>query len=217
MSGMLLCDLDLLVKSEQLPRFLSMFSNFKEMIYFHLFILSLYLAGVPSYDGVDDRIKLLRQSPGWYWLSYLKPQAVFDAKWFYLTWAAFFAVASIPHLPWLKQFFETRFCQYLGKISFALYLVHGPVIWSLGDRLYAAVGLSRSAHNDGIPGWVNKFPLSQKGPMGLDFAFWVLQPILIPLTFYAAEIVTRLVDEPSTRFANWTYKKTLSENVPAKR
>lgn len=214
---MLLCDLDLLAKDENLPRFLSALSNFKEMIFFHLFILSLYLAGVPSFDGGEDRTRVLAKSPGWVWLSYLKPQAVFDAKWFYLFWAAVFAVASIPHLPWLKCFFETRPCQYLARISFALYLVHGPVMWSVGDRLYAAVGHTRPLHKESIPQWTNKFPLSTSGPFGLDFAFWILQLILIPITFYAAELVTKLVDEPSVRFANWIYRKTLPDAGRTKR
>ncbi|EUC42063.1 hypothetical protein COCMIDRAFT_104495 [Bipolaris oryzae ATCC 44560] len=214
MSGMLLCDLDLLAQQDKLPRLFSALANFKEFIFFHMFVLSLYLSGVPSFDAADaDRAAILTKSPGWIWLSHLKPQAVFDAKWFYLFWAAFLAVASVPRLPWLKQFFETRFCQYLGRVSFALYLVHGIVIWIVADRLYALVGLTRSAHAEGIPEWVNKFPLPVSGPLGLELAFWLLQPILLSITLYFAEVVTRLVDEPSVKFTNWLYKKALSQQT----
>jgi peptidoglycan/LPS O-acetylase OafA/YrhL len=212
MSGMLLCDLDLLAQDDQLPRFLSALSDFKEFIFFHLFIVALYLGGVPSFDAPEiDRTTLIAKSPGWIWLSHLKPQAVFDAKWFYLFWAAFLAVASIPRLPFLKRFFETRICQYLARISFALYLVHGLVIWSLGDRLYAAVGLERPKHKDGFPHWVDKFPVSKKGPMGLEIAFWVPQLIILPITLYLAEVVTKIFDTPAVRFTNWLYKKTMAE------
>lgn len=212
MGGMLLCDLDLLAEDGQLPRFLSVLSGFKEFIFFHLFVLAMYLGGVPSYEGDKiDYVTLLAKSPGWSWLSHFKPQAVFDAKWFYLTWAAIMAVASIPRLPWLKRFFETRLCQYLARISFALYLVHGLVMWTLGDRVYAAVGLSRPRHKDGIPHWTDKFPLSQKGPMGLELAFWLPQLIILPVTLYAAELVTKLADEPSVKFTNWLYRKTLPQ------
>jgi peptidoglycan/LPS O-acetylase OafA/YrhL len=211
--GMLLCDLDLLAENGTLPRFLSVFSGFKEFIFFHLFILAMYLGGVPSAEGGDklDYVTLLHRSPGWSWLSRLKPQAVFDAKWFYLTWGAILAVASIPRLPWLKRFFETRFCQYLARISFALYLVHGLIIWSLADRVYAAVGLARPRHKEGIPHWTDTFPLSKKGPMGLELAFWLPQLILLPVTLYAAELVTKLADEPSVKFTNWLYRKTLPQ------
>jgi peptidoglycan/LPS O-acetylase OafA/YrhL len=214
MSGVLLCDLELLAQRDELPRFLSALAGFKELIFFHLFIAALYLGGVPAFDAPEiDRTVLISRSPGWVWLSHLKPQAVFDAKWFYLFWAASFAVASIPRLPWLKRFFETGFCQYLARISFALYLVHGLVIWTLGDRLYAAVGLSRPFHKDGIPAWVDKFPLPKKGPMGLEVAFWLPQLIILPLTLYAAEVVTKLVDEPSVTLANWLYKCTVRPQV----
>jgi len=209
MSGMLLCDLELLAQNDELPRIFKYLEDFKELIFFHLFILSMYLGGVPSCDGKNYQ-QLLSKSPGWVWLSYLKPQAVFDPKWFYLFWAAVFLVASVPRLPWLKQFFETRLCQYFARVSFALYLVHGPLIWLVGDRLYAAVGFHREEHKANLPEWVDKFPLSHKGPMGLELAFWAPQLIILPLTLYAAEMVTKFFDEPSVRFASWLYNKALA-------
>ncbi|KAI8938453.1 hypothetical protein NX059_004346 [Plenodomus lindquistii] len=212
MAGMLLCDLDLLAQAEKLPRFLSMLESFKEFLFFHLFIVALYLSGVPSCDATEfDRHTLLTKSPGWKWLSRLKPQAVLDAKWFYLSWAAVLAIASVPRLPWLKRFFENRMCQYLARISFALYLVHGPIIWLVADRIYAAVGMNRETHVKSIPGWVNKFPLSKKGPLGLELAFWLPQLVIFPVTLYAAEVVTKLIDEPSVRVSNWLYRKMLAE------
>ncbi|KAL5115271.1 hypothetical protein ACEQ8H_006863 [Pleosporales sp. CAS-2024a] len=213
--GMLLCDLDLLAEEGQLPRFFTALSGFKEFIFFHLFIVAMYLGGVPSDDDPKlDQVTLLSKSPGWRWLAHLKPQAVFDAKWFYLTWAAILAVASIPRLPLLKRFFETRFCQYLGRISFALYLVHGLVIWSLADRIYAAVGFARPRHKNGIPDWIDAFPLSTKGPMGLEVAFWLPQLIILPFTLYMAEVVTKLADEPSVKFTDWLYRKALPQAPP---
>jgi peptidoglycan/LPS O-acetylase OafA/YrhL len=209
MSGMLLCDLDLLALDDQLPRFFSYLEGFKELIFFHVFILALYLGGAPSCD-MPGSTSDLAKSPGWRWLSHLKPQAVFDPKWFYLFWAAFLTVASIPRLPYVKAFFETRFCQYLARISFALYLVHGFVIWSLSDRLYSAVGFSRESHKDHIPNWIDKFPMNKNGPMGLELAFWAVQLIVFPVTLYVAEVVTKLFDEPSVKFSNWVYRKTLA-------
>ena len=215
MAGMLLCDLELLASNDKLPRMFSVLENFKELIFSHVFIVAMYLGGVPSCDG-DNYMEVLAKSPGWIWLSYLKPQAVFDGKWFYLFWAAIFTVSSIPRLPWLKHFFETRFCQYLGRVSFALYLIHGPLLWLLADRLYAAVGLSRDGHKENIPGWIDIFPLSKKGPMGLELAFWAPQIILLPVAFWAAEMVTRLFDEPSVKFANWLYSKSVTTPMSPK-
>jgi len=140
---------------------------------------------------------------------------VFDYKWFYLFWASSFIVAAIPRIPWLKAFFETRFNQHMGRISYAFYLVHGPILWTLGDRLYALVGWAQQAQFFGIPNWVNKFPLSKSGPLGLEIAFLVPHLILLPFTLWIAEIVTRLLDEPSVKFTQWFHSKT-QETQPVK-
>jgi peptidoglycan/LPS O-acetylase OafA/YrhL len=206
MSGMLLCDLDMLAAKDELPIFFSKLERFKTPIYHVLFIVSVYLGGIPSHTA---DLQTLRDTPGWYYLSFLKPQAVFDFKWFYLFWAATFLVAAIPRISWLKAFFESRFCQYMGRISFSFYLVHGPVLWILGDRLYTATGWGREANALGIPHWINAFPLSKQGPLGLEMSFLVPHLILLPVTLWLAEIVTRFIDEPSVKFSQWLYNKTM--------
>jgi peptidoglycan/LPS O-acetylase OafA/YrhL len=214
MSGMLLSDLDLLALDDQQPVILKKLEGFKEFIFFHLFLFAMYLGGVPSFESVEGKQDLLSKSPGWKWLFKLKPQAVFDYKWFYLSWAAFLTVASIPRLPWLKRFLESRFCQYLARISFALYLVHGPVLATVGNRVYAAVGLAKPEHTH-ISDWIDVFPLPKKGPLGLELAFWLPQLVLLPLTLYVAEVVTKLFDEPSVKFSNWLYQKALGSPPPS--
>ncbi|KAL9095096.1 MAG: hypothetical protein Q9165_002699 [Trypethelium subeluteriae] len=212
-SGMLLCDLDLLADSNFLPRFLTKLEAFKELIFFHLFIVSVYLGGVPS-QNVD--LNVLRGSRGWYYLSFLKPQAVFDYKWFFLFWAATFLIASVPRIPWLKTFFETPFCQYLGRHCFALYLVHGPVLWTLGDRVYAAVGWVSDNHRNKIPNWVNIFPMPNVGPLGLELNFLIPHLVLLPVTLWVTEVVTKLFDEPSVKFSQWVYAKTQPKSATGK-
>lgn len=210
-TGMLLCDLDLLAKKGELPCFLLRLEPIKDFIYYHLFVFSLYLGGIPSQNS---DVQNLQKSRGWYYLAWFKPQAVFDYKWFYLWLAATFLVASIPRIPWLKRFFETKFCQYLGRISFALYMVHGPVLWTMGDRLYAAVGWKTDDHVKVIPHWVDKLHLPKSGPLGLEVSFLMPHLILLPLTLALAEAVTRWVDTPSVTFASWLYRKTLGGPEP---
>lgn len=201
-AGMLINDLDMLALSDNLPSFFSILKPYKTAIFYALFVISTYLGGVPS---VNFDEKVLRDSPGWYLLSFLKPQAVFDYKWFYLFWAATLIVATIPRIPWLKAFFETRFNQHLGRISYAFYLVHGPILWTLGDRLYTAVGWAHEAELQAIPNWVNRFPLPKVGPQGLEIAFILPHLILLPFTLWMGEVITRLIDEPSVKFAAWFY------------
>ncbi|GAB1320027.1 hypothetical protein MFIFM68171_10237 [Madurella fahalii] len=202
-AGMFLNDLEQLAAKDELPSFIAQLRPYKTFIFYHLFAAAIYLGGCPAHRPEIDE---LRNNPGWYWLSFLKPRVISDAKWFFLFWAAVFLVASTSHIPWLKRFFETRFCQYLGRVSFALYLVHGPVIWTLGDRLYAAVGWPKDSRMAGLPQWAGIFKLPMTGPMGLEVAFLVPQLILLPVTFYLAEVATRAFDEPSVRIPQWLYK-----------
>lgn len=208
-AGMFLADLDLLAARNALPRLLARLAPYKEAIYYHLLAIALYLGGIPtpSTDVAD-----LQRSRGWYYLSLLKPQAAYDYKWFYLFFAATFLVAAVPRLGWARRFFEARFCQYLGRVSYALYLVHGPVLWTLGDRLYAAVGWAGGyapEQRAGLAWWVDGFPLPMAGPFGLEVAFLLPHLVLLPVTFWAAEMVVRWVDEPAVRFAQWALRGTV--------
>lgn len=214
MTGMLQADLDLLARRPDgyFPRFLRRLEPYKTFLVYHAFGVSMYLAGVPS---STNKLEDVRANPGWYWLSYLKPQAVFDPKWFYLFWGANLLVVSVPRLGWLKRFFESRFCQFLGRISFSLYLVHGPILSFLGDRVYHAVGFVRVSGLgvEQLAWWANRFPLPLTGPYGLELAFLLPQIVLLPFTFWVADVVTRMVDEPSVKFAAWLYKRTLGGGV----
>lgn len=218
MAGMLQADLDLLARRSEphigFPEFLRRLERHKTTIFYSAFFIGLYLGGVPSHTL---KLEDIRSNPGWYWLSYLKPQAVFDPKWFYLSIASNLIVASIPRIPWLKRFFESKFCQYLGRVSFALYLVHGPVLVTLGDRLFHAVGYVAPdpVSKEKLGWWINKFPLPTTGPMGLEPAFVLPQIILLPVTFWLADFVTRTVDEPSVRFAQWFWKTIQQDDTPS--
>ncbi|KAI5202225.1 hypothetical protein E4T42_05281 [Aureobasidium subglaciale] len=205
--GLFLCDLDLLAAKDELPAWMDRHLKPHSTIIFQVMLVaSLYLGGVPSFS---KEMADLRISPGWGLLSYLKPEAVFDYKWFYNFWAAIFLVASVPRVPSFKNFFETRFCQYLGRISFMFYLVHGPVMSTLGDRIYAAVGMQRANHALVAPHWIGRFPIPHWGPLGLELNFLLPHLIILPFTLWVGEVLTVLVDDPSVKFAAWLRKLTL--------
>ncbi|PSR83497.1 acyltransferase 3 [Coniella lustricola] len=208
MTGMLQCDLDLLARRSEpnsgFPTFLRRLEPYKKTVFYTLLVLALFFSGVPSHSRDLDE---WRSNPGWYYLYYLKPQAVFDAKWFFLAIAANCLVAAIPRIPALKRFFEGRFCQYLGRISFSLYLVHGPILLLLGDRLYHAVGFVAPflETQQRYSSWINKIPLPIAGPLGLEPAFLLPHIIMLPLTLWVSDVVTRHVDEPAVRFSQWLW------------
>lgn len=210
-AGMLLCDLDLLASRNQLPKAFYQLESHQKWIYYLLFIIAIYFAGVPALpEGTEE----LRKIPGWYYLSYMKPQAFWDIRWFFRCWAAIFLMISVPRIPWLKAFFEIPFNQYLGRISYGFYLVHGPVLYSLGDRIYAAVGRVHPESMKITSKWTNILSISGRGIYGLELNFLVAQLVLLAFTLWLAEIFTRLFDEQSVRLAGWLYKRTTVSNGP---
>lgn len=85
------------------------------------------------------------------------------------------------------------------------------MLWTCGDRLLATFGRPRSAAAQRIPSWVNLFPLSDKGPLGLEINVLVPNLILLPLTIWIAAVVTKLFDEPSIMAARRLFPKATSK------
>lgn len=202
LTGLLLCDLDMHEAPEYYPDWVVSLKPYETPIAYFALIVGLCVGGVPSFIPEMD---YFRENPGWRFLSHFKPQAVFDFKWFFLFWAGILIILSVQRIPWAKRFCETRFCLYLGRVSYMLYLVHGPVLWTLGDRVYAAVGLGRTAQSLVLPHWTNRFPLPKWGPMGLEVNFLMTQLILMPVTFWLADVGTTFVDGPAIKFGTWLY------------
>jgi peptidoglycan/LPS O-acetylase OafA/YrhL len=96
-------------------------------------------------------------------------------------------IAPLPYLPSVQNFFVTKPLKYLGKISFALYLVHG-----LGNRTAGLAILKWTGQIFGVEGyWANVLRC------GTSLLLYV------PLIVWWSDIFYRAVDEPSARFAKW--------------
>lgn len=208
LAGMLLCDLDLLAADHHLPDFIVQLEPYKDNIYPVMFFISLYLAGIPTNS---QELGNLQRSPGWQFISRFTPDSAGDPKWFFLFFAAILMVASISRIPRLKAFFEGSFCQYLGRISFMFYLVHGPILWTLGIRLYVAVGtpVGSRATVDVYRPWQNALQLPGFGFFGMEFNYLVVMLLLLPLTLWVGELATRAIDDRVLKFVAALHKTTL--------
>ncbi|KAF1808537.1 hypothetical protein P152DRAFT_462404 [Eremomyces bilateralis CBS 781.70] len=204
-AGMLLCDLDQLAAQDRLPAIFDRVRPYQTRLLWAMFVISVFLSGVPAEE------KTLADNPGWYYLSYLVPDGLKstnpDSKWFFHFWAATFMVVCCRRFSWLKTFFEAPFNQYLGRVSYALYLVHGPVLWILADPVYALLGWSIPTTRENPPQWGSLVPAVNLGPLGLEFNFLLGHLVILPMTLWVAELCTRGVDEPSVRASHWLYKR----------
>ena len=132
-AGAVLAELDIIRISRTLPDLLSTAKKepprvqrlSSKMLYWSAFLVSLFLLSYPDLAG--------HATPGYITLTSLIPTSFIQMHRFWPTVGAIVVVWSSCHLGFLRN---KAFCwapvQYLGKISFPLYVMHGPIIHTLG-------------------------------------------------------------------------------------
>lgn len=110
--------------------------------------------------------------------------------------AAIFLVLVIDNTSFLQGIFTTRLAQYLGRVSFALYLVHMLILHSLGL-------------------WLGQYVLNISGSMtcshyGIDVA--LAAGAVGCVMIWAADLGSRFVDANAVRLTAWAYGKTMQDN-----
>jgi peptidoglycan/LPS O-acetylase OafA/YrhL len=143
-----------------------------------------------------------------YWWGY-------DRLHFMYNTGAFAIVFSVSESPALQSFFHNTLSRYFGRISFGLYLVHGPVCHMVGyaliPQLWAYTDGPVQAALDGLPAgasWTDEERvLSAKRPYeggtewGFEVGFLLGGLVVVPVTIWAADLFTRYIDEPVVRLA----------------
>ncbi|KAK7955987.1 uncharacterized protein PG986_005209 [Apiospora aurea] len=222
--------------------FLRQRPRFRSILLHAMLAAGLYLGSEPSSDVLATE-GLLGRCYGWKTLSRLIP-APYTAsdepesvhRWFWLFWAAWLLFVSVKELDWVRSLSETRFSQYLGTHSFALYLVHGPLIGLHTERLLYLTGVKRgplpetdarqfghlmNRWRDDPRWWVWPFPrhptpsavdVLQPYYYGLEPEFLLCVALSLPVFLYAAELGTRLFDEPSVRASRWAYRRLMKRS-----
>lgn len=210
--GPILAEIDLL-EAKEWPKWnwLLYLQSQKNNVLLVLLFFALYVGGQPAKNFGHLSIEEYRNTYGFYYLSKFIPYhyenfEILNEYW--CSFGAIFIILAVIYIGAIKRVFETRFMQYLGRICFGFYLVHGPILDMLGYRLYAATGV-KLATKMPILAWNHAYDFGHVGPIGLQLNFLCCQLILLPITLYVAEICTKAFDVPSIRLANYLYQKTL--------
>jgi peptidoglycan/LPS O-acetylase OafA/YrhL len=142
-------------------------------------VLALFLLSQPN-EGHED-------TPGWVFLSLLIPEWWSDKDRYWQCVGAVLLVLCVAHSPttW-QRLFNTRTVQYLGKISYAIYLMHGPVFHTAGFA---------------IQRWA--WRITGVGGVAYGLGFVLASVFVLPLVVWVADVFWRLVDAPVVRFARW--------------
>lgn len=196
--GMLLADYVL----EQESRSTSIVRGYRNMklvrnlCFIILFGCGFYLAGLPPASAPFEFD--VKPKPGYeifykYYPSYWIVRMTDQTRWYWY-WSGTFTVVSISQLPWIQSVLNTRFCQWLGKISFSLYLIHAAVLSALSTPLQNII-TTVTGH---------------KGVLCL-LEFTIMTPLIVILS----GVLERYIDRPSVKFAkrveSYLWRKQLVE------
>lgn len=189
--GFLLAELDLKRKatsSIKLP-----VSTWKSSIHSSIptfaFILGLFLCGQPA--------EHMKPANEWGVISnYYIPRFIDEKPRYWCGWGALMIVWATSCSLFLQRLFTNKPVQYLGRISFSLYLMHGPVIHTLGYGIMDVM-------------WRNV------GHVGMtkDFGWWVAFVAILTVSVWFADMFMRVVDIPSVRFAKWLEERCVREGL----
>jgi peptidoglycan/LPS O-acetylase OafA/YrhL len=180
------------------------------------FLIAFYLAGFPTLVFPEARTNPM---PGFETLRALIPTststttggaaAMEDPARFWWSVGGALLLLSASQLPRLRAAFETRACQYLARIAFALYLVHELCVVLFGLALQglllrlAGFGAGASQQEQGQE--------QERGGGGVTY--WAVCVVWFGLftvpVFALAAQVERWVDAPSVRFAKWLEERCL--------
>ncbi|CCG82290.1 Putative uncharacterized protein [Taphrina deformans PYCC 5710] len=205
LAGSVIAELDLLSTS---PRDFLIAHNFpfRTPIFLVMLCLGCYLGAPPAMGLLYMSSEMMSEQPGWHYISRLVPWIYYDVIHFLVSIASVFIIVPIMALPQLRWPFESGPMQYLGRISFALYLVHGPVLETLGLWMYAMVGKTLVQPDVPASPWQDFLPVPKVGPSGFDLPFIVANLVIFPVTLCAAEICMRLFDKTSVVIARRAYE-----------
>ena len=204
--GMLLALMDL----EQLDRpYLGQLSPVVRGLVDHaIFVASWWLLCMPA--GTIHGFEKAENTPGWKTLTKAMPMRYFlDEYWrWWHSWASVMMVYCVLRIKWLQRLFSSPKLQYLGKVSFCLYLIHIPLLFTVGDRVYRCFGNFKL----GKPSvWDDLLHVPDIGPVGVSTRYLVTQAILVPFNIFVAAYATEWLDKPSIAWGHAAYKKLLRE------
>ncbi|KAH9883549.1 acyltransferase family-domain-containing protein [Xylariomycetidae sp. FL2044] len=151
-------------------------------------IVGVFLTGYPREHNT--------KTPGYMWTKYVWPFTAYRRR-YWLAIGALLIVGPMAFLPTVQSFFLTRPARYLGRISFALYLVHG-----LGNRTVGKLLLNAC--------WDY---IGKEGYWPYTISFIVSTTLYFPIVIWASDVFWRGVDIPSTNLARWLEKKCAATEV----
>jgi peptidoglycan/LPS O-acetylase OafA/YrhL len=150
-----------------------------------IFAVGLFIGSAPNESQ--------EHTPGYRYLFTYVPKSYPENHRFLQSVGAIIIVCCINHSKDLQKGFTNELAQYFGHISFAFYIVHGPILHSLGYSLMPGIWQFTGKETD--------FQYC----IGL-FIGWL---VCFPISIWVADIFWRAVDLPAVRFTRWFERRLM--------
>ncbi|EGP90276.1 unnamed protein product [Zymoseptoria tritici ST99CH_1A5] len=124
---------------------------------------------------------------GWRALMPFIPSNFSEKRRFYTCIGSMICFHLLNSEPKVCAFFRSNFIQYLGRVSYGLYLVHGFIIHTFGYAMFSFVWRFTGVET----------------AFAREIGFGIAAAVIIPCTLYVADVFHRGIDEPSVRLAKW--------------
>jgi peptidoglycan/LPS O-acetylase OafA/YrhL len=189
LSGTLLCQIDMLTGMHQKAGQRMNSSGRKENTQLvqwtcvFALLLSVYLCSHPKKNGA--------QTPGFQFLAKYVPNNWEDYR-YWNSWASVLLVWAVTHSNVLSRLLEAPALQYLGNISFSMYLLHGPILHITAYPLIPMM-------------WING-AFGNVGGFLIPTCF-----VVVPALFISADLFSRFAEILSYQIINWV-QDCLKEN-----
>lgn len=138
---------------------------------------------------------------------------------FWFAMAAAFAVWSCGELRFVRRFLEGGFAQYCGRVSYAIYIVHGPVLemfqgFVVGHQYLPSQGEPGTiGFADSKPAAGVKALVGGESPVQRTVAWGVGLFVLAPAVVWAADVFWRVVDNQMVSLGKKAEGWCLDEDV----
>ncbi|KAK1512904.1 acyltransferase [Colletotrichum costaricense] len=165
------------------------YSVTKKMLGTLSFLGALWLLSYPKGTGTAGL------SPGYKTLVAITPERYGEGEYLWIPLASAWLVLSVDRSPFLQPLFTNRLIQYFGRISYALYLVHGSLLWLYGWHLVRFFTGLTGAETSG------------------QFTFGVLLAtcFFMPGVVCVADFAQRYLDANAVKFAAWFEGKLIDK------
>lgn len=184
------------------------------MMWSLMLIVGIWVAGSPDRGPVGPGEN---KSLGFQTIWLLVPESYLAVNFSYTIWsiAGVIIIVSSSQLSGVRQILENGLCQYLGRISFAAYLLHIIVEDSIGSQLQTIL-LNGSFHEfgeesstvaameDAVHPWVTRYLLC---------ITWF--GIMIPILFIVSGMFERFIDAPLIRLSKYIEEMAINASKDA--